>query len=194
MALHRGVVIVDLPKVYLPVHRDGAEIAFSVRIVVYGKVLEIGDYSKQFRYLRRMHCADPVGQVVSRCLKELVVQGGDFLSVDVMIWHNVFLSASEKYHCFSVGKRFIPIHRALYFREGMMDTSDLMTAAEAAEQLGIKVTSVRTAMQEGRLPFILLYRRRLVKRQDVLAYKARAHRGGEKPRGRPSKKQEDLDT
>lgn len=68
-----------------------------------------------------------------------------------------------------------------------MDTNELLTAEEAARIMGIKVTSVRTAMQEGRLPFVLLFGRRLIQHSDMQTYQERAHPKGIKPRGRPRK-------
>lgn len=63
----------------------------------------------------------------------------------------------------------------------------LLTAREAAAELGVYVGTVHNAFQENRLPFVALYGHKLISRADLDAYKYRIRLGGEKPRGRPRK-------
>jgi excisionase family DNA binding protein len=63
----------------------------------------------------------------------------------------------------------------------------LLTARDAAAELGIHVGTVHNAFQENRLPFVALYGRKLIRRADLDAYKKRTRPGGEKPKGRPRK-------
>lgn len=71
-----------------------------------------------------------------------------------------------------------------------MKTEVLLTAREAAQELGIHVGTVHKAFQEGRLPFVALYGRNLVSRAALDTYKKRTRPDGVKPRGRPRKAQE----
>ncbi len=61
----------------------------------------------------------------------------------------------------------------------------LLTAREAAAELGVHVGTAHNAFQEDRLPFVALYGRKLISRADLDAYKQRTRPGGEKPKGRP---------
>jgi excisionase family DNA binding protein len=63
----------------------------------------------------------------------------------------------------------------------------LLTAREAAAELGVHVGTVHNAFQESRLPFVALYGRKLISRADLEAYKQRTRQGGGKPKGRPKK-------
>ena len=63
----------------------------------------------------------------------------------------------------------------------------LLTAREAAAELGVHVGTVHNAFQESRLPFVALYGRKLISRADLEAYKQRTRPDGEKPKGRPHK-------
>lgn len=66
-----------------------------------------------------------------------------------------------------------------------METEGLLTAREAAEELGVHVGTVHKAFQENRLPFVALYGRKLINRAVLDDYKKRTRVNGEKPRGRP---------
>lgn len=66
-----------------------------------------------------------------------------------------------------------------------MENDVLLTAREAAEELGIHVGTVHNAFQENRLAFTALYGRKLIRRVDLDAYKRRTRPNGEKPKGRP---------
>lgn len=63
----------------------------------------------------------------------------------------------------------------------------LLTARDAAEELGIHVSTVHKAFQENRLPFVAMYGRKLISRAALDAYKKRTRPDGVKPRGRPRK-------
>jgi excisionase family DNA binding protein len=68
-----------------------------------------------------------------------------------------------------------------------MENEALLTARDAAEELGIHVATVHRAFQDNRLPFIALYGRKLIRRSDLDAYKQRTRPNGLKPKGRPIK-------
>ena len=68
-----------------------------------------------------------------------------------------------------------------------METETLLTAREAAAELGVHVGTVHRAFQESRLPSVALFGRKLIRRADLDAYKERTRPGGVKPRGRPKK-------
>ncbi len=70
-----------------------------------------------------------------------------------------------------------------------MENEVLLTAREAAQELGVHVGTVHNAFQESRLPFIALYGRKLISRIDLEAYKQRTRPNGGKPKGRPRKGQ-----
>ena len=63
----------------------------------------------------------------------------------------------------------------------------LLTAREAAQELGIPVGTIHNAFQESRLPFVALYGRKLISRADLEVCKMRTRPDGEKPKGRPRK-------
>ena len=63
----------------------------------------------------------------------------------------------------------------------------LLTAREAAEELGVHVGTVHNAFQQNRLPFVPMYGRKLIARTALDAYKKRTRPDGVKPRGRPRK-------
>ena len=63
----------------------------------------------------------------------------------------------------------------------------LLTAREAAAEMGVHVGTVHNAFQEDRLPFVALYGRKLISCADLDAYKERTRPGGDKPKGRPRK-------
>ena len=71
--------------------------------------------------------------------------------------------------------------------ENPAENPDLLTIAKVAQELGITPQSVHGALNQGRLPFVTLYGRKLISRADLDAYKLRTRPGGEKPRGRPRK-------
>ena len=68
-----------------------------------------------------------------------------------------------------------------------MGNEVLLTARQAAQELGVHVGTVHKAFQENRLPFVALYGRKLISRAALDAYKQRTRPSGEKPRGRPRK-------
>lgn len=68
-----------------------------------------------------------------------------------------------------------------------MDNEILLTAREAACELGVHTATVHKAFQENRLPFVAMYGRKLISRADLEAYKRRTRPDGEKPKGRPRK-------
>ena len=61
------------------------------------------------------------------------------------------------------------------------------TVQEASKELDLAESTVRNALQEQRLPFTLMYGRKLISRADLEAYKLRTRPAGEKPKGRPRK-------
>jgi excisionase family DNA binding protein len=75
-----------------------------------------------------------------------------------------------------------------------MDADTLLTVKEAAEHIGVSESAVRNATLEGRLPFVRMYGRKLIKVADLTAYQERAHPGGIKPKGRPPKDAEAAET
>ncbi len=79
----------------------------------------------------------------------------------------------------------------IWYDDGMetevLLTQNLLTAREAAADLGVHVGTVHKAFQENRLPFVAMYGRKLISRAALDAYKKRTRPDGEKPRGRPRK-------
>ncbi len=71
-----------------------------------------------------------------------------------------------------------------------MEAEVLLTAREAAEELGVHVGTVHNAFQDNRLPFVALYGRKLIRRADLEAYKQRTRPDGVKPLGRPRKSEQ----
>lgn len=67
----------------------------------------------------------------------------------------------------------------------LVENENLLTAPEVCGELGISRGAVHNAMTEGRLPFIVMYGRKLISRADLDTYKRRTRPNGEKPRGRP---------
>ncbi len=68
-----------------------------------------------------------------------------------------------------------------------MQLKDLLTIREAAASLGIAESTMRTATLEGRIPFVVVLNRKLLRKRDLDAYRARTQPTGEKLRGRPRK-------
>ena len=66
-----------------------------------------------------------------------------------------------------------------------IENPDYLTIPQVAEELGVKPPTVHGALNKGRLPFVMLYGRKLISRADMNAYKLRTRPGGEKPKGRP---------
>ena len=66
-----------------------------------------------------------------------------------------------------------------------MENEVLLTAREAACELGVHTATVHKAFQENRLPFVAMYGRKLISRAALDAYKQRTRPDGEKPKGRP---------
>ena len=90
-----------------------------------------------------------------------------------------------------LGMELLPISHLAGYHDGM-ETEGLLTAREAAQELGVHTGTVHKAFQECRLPFVALYGRKLISRQALEAYKRRTRPDGEKPKGRPRKVQEAL--
>ena len=68
-------------------------------------------------------------------------------------------------------------------------TEEYLTVQEAALELGITEVSVRSALNQNRLPFAEKFGRKLVNRDDLEAYKQRTQPSGVKKVGRPRKAQ-----
>jgi excisionase family DNA binding protein len=68
-----------------------------------------------------------------------------------------------------------------------MNTDDLLTAEQAAALLGIAPGTVRAVMTKGRIPVVKIYGRRLLRKEDVEAYKERSQPEGKPVTGRPKK-------
>ena len=66
-----------------------------------------------------------------------------------------------------------------------VDDPNLLTVPQAATYLGVAQPTVRIAIAEGRLPYVVSYGRKLVSRTDLDEYVARTRPHGVKPRGRP---------
>ena len=71
-----------------------------------------------------------------------------------------------------------------------MGDEELVTIAQAAGELGVSQSAVRVAIHEKRLPYEEFYGRKLIKRSDLEAYRARSQPDGTKRVGRPPKKLE----
>lgn len=71
-----------------------------------------------------------------------------------------------------------------------MEEPEYFTVPEAMRELDAAAQTIHTAITEGRLPFVVKYGRKLVSPADLAVYKQRTRPNGEKPRGRPRKKQE----
>ena len=69
-----------------------------------------------------------------------------------------------------------------------MDTEKLMTMNEAAAQIGVSLSAIRNATQEGRLPFVNAFGRKLIERAALAEYQARTQIDGVPPRGRPARR------
>ena len=63
----------------------------------------------------------------------------------------------------------------------------MYTVQEAAGWLGVGETAVRNATNQGRLPFEVMYGRKLIRLSDLEAYKTRTQPEGGARRGRPKK-------
>ena len=68
-----------------------------------------------------------------------------------------------------------------------MKNDTLYTVQEAAERLGVGETAVRNATNEGRLPFVNKYGRKLIEADALEAYRMRSQPEGAKRTGRPPK-------
>lgn len=64
------------------------------------------------------------------------------------------------------------------------------TVQEAARELNVSDSAVRIALLEGRLPFAVMFGRKLIARPDLAAYKQRTQPDGVRRVGRPRKGQE----
>ena len=69
----------------------------------------------------------------------------------------------------------------------MPDDPELLTATQAAEYLVVGLTAVSNAAADGRLPYVLVYGRKLFRRADLDEYKERSQPDKVKRVGRPPK-------
>ncbi|MGI4791344.1 MAG: excisionase family DNA-binding protein [Janthinobacterium lividum] len=67
----------------------------------------------------------------------------------------------------------------------METKAQYLTVQEVAVELGVHEQTVRIALLENRLPFVMMLGRKAIGRADLDAYKQRTRPNGEKPRGRP---------
>jgi len=63
--------------------------------------------------------------------------------------------------------------------------NDVLTLPQVAASLGISESAVRAAVAQERLPSLTLLGRRVVKRDDVEAYRGRTQSAGKPRPGRP---------
>ncbi len=75
-----------------------------------------------------------------------------------------------------------------------MDIEQLVTIKEASQELGVTITAIHNALNEGRLPFTVVFGRRVIHRDDLEAYRARTQPDGIKPKGRPRKQPDTTET
>jgi len=68
-----------------------------------------------------------------------------------------------------------------------MPSNDYLTVRQSALKLGVSETAVRNATLQGRLPYSVLYGRKLVATVDLQSYKDRTQPRGIKSVGRPPK-------
>ena len=74
------------------------------------------------------------------------------------------------------------------YSSNVQDDPDLVPLSEAAILVGTSPSAISNAAAEGRLPFTLVYGRRLYARADLEAYKQRTQgMSGKKAHGRPRK-------
>ena len=64
---------------------------------------------------------------------------------------------------------------------------DYISVREAAKIIGVATQTVWSAIREGRIEYISIAGKKVLKRQAAEAYKARTQQGGGKPTGRPRK-------
>jgi excisionase family DNA binding protein len=69
-----------------------------------------------------------------------------------------------------------------------METENLLTMDEAAAKIGVSLSAIRNATQEGRLPFVRAFGRKLVTVQALAEYQARTQVDGVPPKGRPPRR------
>lgn len=74
----------------------------------------------------------------------------------------------------------------------MENEEKLLTTKEAAERLNISVAAVYQAMNEGRLPYVIVLGKRGISESALASYLPRAYgeRPGRKVGGRPKKEQQ----
>ncbi len=71
---------------------------------------------------------------------------------------------------------------------GGMETENLLTMDEAAARIGVSLSAIRNATQEGRLPFVRAFGRKLIEREALAEYRARTQPDGVPPKGRPPRR------
>lgn len=64
---------------------------------------------------------------------------------------------------------------------------DYLSVRGAAELIGVKPQTVWTAVREGRIEYLSIAGKKVIRRDAAEAYKARTQQGGGKPAGRPRK-------
>ncbi len=68
----------------------------------------------------------------------------------------------------------------------------MLTVQDAALELGVTDGTIRTALSEGRLPFVEKYGRKLIIRTNLEIYRQRTQPNGKKRVGRPHKSSQTL--
>ena len=58
------------------------------------------------------------------------------------------------------------------------DVQELLTVQEAANMLGVRDSTMRSALLQGRLSFTMVEGRKMIKRQDLIEYQARTQPDG----------------
>jgi excisionase family DNA binding protein len=71
-----------------------------------------------------------------------------------------------------------------------VDEEQYLTVQDAAKELGLAETTIRTSLSKGRLPHRMLFGRKLIARADMETYRQRTQPSGEKRIGRPKKQGE----
>lgn len=81
----------------------------------------------------------------------------------------------------------------LFFGEGYnppvetLDGIEYLTVAEAAERKNVTPAAIYRAVQEGRLAYVILFGRRVLRASDVAAWESAGHGGRRPGQGRPPK-------
>jgi excisionase family DNA binding protein len=70
-----------------------------------------------------------------------------------------------------------------------MEGEKLLTVQEAAKQLGVGDSAIRNAVQRGKLAYVEMYGRKLLRESDLQAYKATARPGRPPKKAQPEQEQ-----